>query len=160
MTGGDAGDDAGDRAAATPATPPGRGHRVLGHTADLAVEAWAPSRPECVTETLRGLASSFLEVAGSGAGTGTATSRFPPDRDEDLLVAVLEEVIYLLEVHERVPVDAEVTGDADGGLTVRFATAAAEEVTVAGAVPKAVSLHGLRFEATAGGWRSHVTVDV
>jgi SHS2 domain-containing protein len=36
-----------------------------------------------------------------------------------------------------------------------------EAVSIVGAVPKAVSLHELRFgRVTGGGWRCHVTVDV
>ncbi len=145
-----------------PATQPARGHRVLPHTADLAVEAWAPSRAECLTEAVRGLVGSFLDL-GDATASGEASARFAPDRDEDLLVAVLEEVIYLVEVHERVPVDAEVDEHADGGLMVRFAVADADATELVGAVPKAVALHGLRFEhGECGwpGWHCHVTVDV
>ena len=41
----------------------GRGHRTVPHTADLRVEAWAPTREECLAEAVRGLVDSFAVVA-------------------------------------------------------------------------------------------------
>ena len=41
----------------------GRGHRTVPHTADLRIEAWAPTREECLAEAVRGLVDSFAVVA-------------------------------------------------------------------------------------------------
>ena len=82
--------------------------------------------------------------------------------DEDLLVRVLNDVIYQFEVHRRLPVDISIdpaAGDTQGQAEVRFAAAPADEADLVGAVPKAVSLHELRFAPTGGLWRCHVTVD-
>jgi SHS2 domain-containing protein len=48
----------------------------------------------------------------------------------------------------------------DDALTVCFTMADAERVPAIGAVPKAVSLHDLRFERRDGGWWCAVTLDV
>jgi SHS2 domain-containing protein len=83
--------------------------------------------------------------------------------DEDLLAAVLDEVIYQMEVYGRLPADVSIderTGATAGQVEVRFAAVPVEEVAVIGAVPKAVSLHELRFARAGGAWRCHVTVDV
>ena len=45
-----------------------RGHRTVPHTADLRIEAWAPTREECMAEAARGLVGSFAAVAGSPPG--------------------------------------------------------------------------------------------
>lgn len=139
--------------------PAPRGHRLLSHTADIALEAWAPTRAECIAEAVAALVESFADVYGVQADEDVGLAVAPID-DEDLLVRVLDETIYLVEVPGRVPVDTEVEETSEGGLSVRFGTAPAEAVTVVGAVPKGVSLHGLRFHRERGGWTCHVTVDV
>lgn len=140
-------------------TIPPRGHRLLGHTADTALEAWAPTRTECLAEAVGGLVDSFVDLATATASENFATT-FAPGDDESLLVRLLDEVIYVLDVFGRVPIDAEVEETGDGGLVVHFATATADEVAVTGAAPKAVSLHALYFGFEAGRWRCQATIDV
>jgi SHS2 domain-containing protein len=36
----------------------------MPHTADLRIEAWAPTREECLAEAVRSLVDSFAVVAG------------------------------------------------------------------------------------------------
>ena len=85
--------------------------------------------------------------------------RLTDDRDDDLLVAVLDEVIYLLDTTGEAPVDVDVDS-ADGGVDVTFAMADATTLPQIGAVPKAVSLNDLRFSHGQKGWRCAVTLDV
>jgi SHS2 domain-containing protein len=158
-----------------PEGPGTAGHRIVSHTADLALEAWAPSREDCLTEAVRALVDSVAEPTETAAAEGDVTFAVAPGTpDEDLLVAVLDEAIYQMEVHERLPVDVSLHPEAartadraapgapapDAALEVRFATVPARSARVVGAMPKAVSLHELRFAATGGIWSCHVTVDV
>lgn len=156
----------------------GVGWRTLPHTADTRFQAWAPSREECLVEAVTALVSSFVDTTGARP-TDSATARMVPGNDEDLLVDVLDEVIYLLETTGRVPVTTEI-GTPDGdrsddgqrdsdqsyGLVVRFGTVDVDQLTPVGAAPKAVALHDLHFSAgstgsgDAGGWSCTVTVDV
>lgn len=141
---------------------PRGGHRVLPHTADVALDAWAPNRAECIAEAVRALVECFVDVTRAAAGEDVAVS-LDPETDEDLLVAVLDEVIYQIEVHDRVAVDVEVDEeDAEdgGGTVVHLATVSATDVELIGAVPKAVAWHELSFACSAGTWRCHVTIDV
>jgi len=138
---------------------PPAGYRSLPHTADVRIEAWAPSREECVAQAVAALLASFVDVAGAEP-EGTVRYHIEPGADEDVLAAVLDEVIYLLDTDGRVPVAAQVAAADDGGLDVELRMAAPDQVVLTGAVPKAVSLHELRFERGPGGWWCRVTFDV
>jgi SHS2 domain-containing protein len=134
------------------------GYRLLPHTADVALEAWAPVRHECVAQAVRALVGCFAEPRAAGPSESV---RVALDRgsDEDLLVSALDEVIRLVDVHGRIPVDVSVEERSDGA-EIRFETVPISEAWIIGAVPKAVSLHELRFGRTGGTWRCHVIVDV
>ncbi|RFS86071.1 hypothetical protein D0T12_05420 [Actinomadura spongiicola] len=138
-----------------------RGHRRVPHTADLRIEAWAPTREQCVAEAVSGLVGSFADTAGLRPHR-TAVLNVPPEPDADLLVAVLDDVIYRLEVHGELVLDTEITTAPDGGLTARLKVGDATEATAIGAIPKAVSLHDLRLtrDSATEAWSCAVTIDV
>ncbi|QFG20108.1 archease [Actinomadura sp. WMMB 499] len=141
--------------------PSGRGHRGVPHTADLRIEAWAPSREACVAEAVAGLVEGFADVSGVRR-LRTVELDVPPGPDEDLLVSALDEVIFRLEVEGEIVLDAGFAPAVGGGLTARLTVGDVVEATAVGAVPKAVSLHGLRFGVApdGGGWSCAVTIDV
>lgn len=126
--------------------------------ADLRIEAWAPTRDGCIRQAVLGTVESFLDLESAHA-VHTRLRRLTADRDDDLLVAVLEEVIYLLDTVGETPVDLRLR-DVDGGVDVTFATTDASTLVQVGAVPKAVSLNELRFSQGRHGWRCAVTLDV
>ncbi|GGV35615.1 hypothetical protein GCM10010182_69540 [Actinomadura cremea] len=139
--------------------PSGRGHRGVPHTADLRIEAWAPSRETCIAEAVSGLVESFADVSGVRR-LRTVELDVPPGPDADLLVSVLDEVIFRLEVEGEIVLDAGFAAAGGGGLTARLTVGDVVEATAVGAVPKAVSLQGLRFGAGAEGWSCAITIDV
>ena len=136
------------------------GHRTVPHTADLRIEAWAATREECLAEAVCCLVSSFAAVEGRQPCRGdskTMTAR----SDEDLLVALVDEVIYRLDADGEVPVSVAVSPVPQGGVIVSFGLVPVAAVEITGAVPKAASLHELRCAPdAAGGWSCAVTVDV
>jgi protein archease len=134
------------------------GHRSVPHTADARVEAWAPTRERCVAEAIAALVDAFVDVSRAQPAA-REDFQVPPGPDEDMLVAVLDRVVYLIDVTGQVPVTAEVSA-ADGGLGVRLGMADPQSVEVTGAAPKAVSLHELRFAPDEAGWSCAVTLDV
>lgn len=134
------------------------GHRTVPHTADLRIEAWAPTRDGCIRQAVLGTVASFLDTS-SARSSHTRVRRLPEERDDDLLVAVLDEVIYLLDTAGEAPLDLDVNGT-DGGVDVEFAMADASTLPQLGAVPKAVSLNELHFSQGREGWRCAVTLDV
>jgi len=137
-----------------------QGHRSVPHTADLRVEAWAPTREECLAEAVRGLVDSFA-VRAAARPRRTAERRFIAGSDADLLVAVIDEVIYRLDADAEIPVTVEVRSAPDGGVVLSMQLAGADEAEITGVVPKAASLHDLRCApGPAGGWSSGITIDV
>jgi SHS2 domain-containing protein len=136
----------------------GRGHRTVPHTADLRIEAWAPTREACLAEAVTGLVDSFADTAGADPGW-TITVDLAAPTDEEALVAVLDEVIYRLDTEHAVPLDTEVE-PCSNGVRIRLQLAAVDGVELTGAVPKAVTLHQLHITNSPGGWSCGVTVDV
>jgi phage shock protein A len=138
----------------------GQGHRAVPHTADLRVEAWAPTREVCLAEAVRGLVDSFAVVAGAQP-RHTAERRFIAGSDEDLLVAIIEEVIYRLDADGEIPVAVTVRPSSEGGVILVLPLADLSEVEITGAAPKAASLHDLRCAPDAAGrWSCGITIDV
>lgn len=134
------------------------GHRDIPHTADVRIEAWSPTREGCLEQAVAALVDTFAEVDGV-AEAGEVELHLGPAPDEDLLVTLLDEVIFRLETEGRLPRSAEAVA-VDGGLTIRLTMVDATGVRLIGAVPKAVSLHELCFTAGPTGWSCAVTLDV
>jgi SHS2 domain-containing protein len=137
-----------------------QGHRIVPHTADLRVEAWAPTREQCLAEAVSGVVNSFAVTAGARVRR-TAVQHIPAAPDEDLLVAAVNEVIYRLDADGDIPVKVAVRPAPDGGVDLSLSLADAGSVAIVGAVPKAASLHELRCAPDpAGQWSCSVIVDV
>lgn len=136
-----------------------QGHRLVPHTADCIIEAWAPGRASCLVEALSALVEEFavlpdapeVEVLPLSADSGGA---------EDELVMLLEEVIFDLDVLSVVPVRFHLAETEEGGVAGDMEVVPAEEVELVGPVPKAVSYHGLSMTADGRGWRCRVLIDV
>lgn len=134
------------------------GHRIRSHTADLMIEAWAPSRARCLEEAVRGLVASFADASAEGGAEHAV--RITGDDPAMMLVSLLEEVVYLVDVRGVVPVTVSVTED-ETGLEARFQLASLEEADVTGAIPKAIAYHELVLEQRPdGSFACTVTVDV
>jgi SHS2 domain-containing protein len=137
----------------------GRGHRVVAHTADVILEAWGPDLAVCCEEAVTALAATYVETAGTVVA-GRRRVHLSAAPEESLLLAVLEELIFTLDTAEEVPVRAEVSSTADGGLDVVLVLADPDRVIGTGAVPKAVSRSELAVESRPGSTRCRFLVDV
>ena len=135
------------------------GHRQLPHTADRVLEAWGPDRATCLSEALLALVEIFAEVPDQatadvlalGASAGGA---------QDVLVSLLEEVIYVVDALGVVPVRFHLAEAEDGSLAGDMEVVPTSDVELVGPVPKAVSYHALEIAPSDGGWRCRVLVDV
>ena len=136
------------------------GHTSVPHTADLRIEAWGPTREDCIAEAVRGLVESFADISRTTYQHVTE-HHLDAGSDADLLAAAVEEVIYHLDSDGTIPAEVEVSRAPDGGidLTLRVVDAAAAEII--GAAPKAASLSALTCALDASGqWLCAVTIDV
>jgi len=138
----------------------GQGHRAVPHAAHVRIEAWAPTREECLAEAARGLVGSFAVVAAARPRR-TAERRFIAGSDADLLVAVIDEVIYRLDADGQIPVTLAVQPAPDGAVVLSMQLADVSEAEITGAAPKGASLHDLRCApGPAGRWSCAITIDV
>ncbi|MET7395998.1 archease [Dactylosporangium sp. NPDC005572] len=140
-------------------TGPAAGYELLPHTADVMLTAWAPTAEECIEAAVRALVACFADVRAVGPArlVGFACEPAP---DDELLVEVLEEAIYLLDTEDVVPVQVALARTARGGLAGDFGVIARSDVPLVGPLPKAVTRHGLRFARHGGLWRCAAVIDV
>lgn len=134
------------------------GHRAVPHTADVRIEAWGASREQCLVEAVLGMVECYADISAVRP-TAVRQVRVAEGSDDDLLAALLDEVIFRLDVHGEVPVDVEAE-TVDGGLDVRLAVTDVSAVPITGGVPKAVSWNELHLAPDPYGWSCAVTVDV
>jgi SHS2 domain-containing protein len=123
------------------------------------VSAWDSTVEGCLAETVRGLVSIVADIGGLDPYR-TVPFSFDPAPDADLVVALLDEVIFVLDTEDAVPVGVTMTRREDGGVTGEFGVVDRAGVSVVGPVPKAVTRHGLRFEHDDSTWQCEVVVDV
>lgn len=135
------------------------GHRCLPHTADLVIEAWGPTREACLEQAVGAAVATFADARGASV-TQTLPVMIDAPTDDELLVLLLEEVLYTIEVHESVPVATELQAIPSGGVAGAFRTVPLACVRPVGAVPKAVSRSGLIFQGDPERWFCRLTVDV
>lgn len=139
-----------------------RGHRPIEHTADLAVELWAPDEPALLVEGARALVELLTEEAEVRAPAERMVERtleLSAIDPEDRLVRWLAEVLYWATVEGFLVVDAALELAAPGRLRgrVQGQAGAAERVRTE---IKAVTYHDLRLERGPAGVRARVVFDV
>lgn len=135
------------------------GHRTVPHTADLILEAWAPTVEQCLAEAVAALTDSCADTSNA-LPTGRHTFRLAAGSDEQTLVAVLEEVLYVLDAHGQVPVTTHLEAMNGSGLSGWFDVISVTETPLIGSAPKGIARSGLSIHPDAGGWRCTATVDV
>jgi SHS2 domain-containing protein len=106
------------------------------------------------------MVTSFADTQGNAPRAAVPFELEARD-DEDALVRLLEEVIYIIEVKRLLAVDIRLDRDPSARLRGVFQVVPLEKARIVGAAPKAVSWGGLRIAAeTSGLWRARVTLDV
>lgn len=131
----------------------------MPHTADIIVEAWGPTFADCLEEAVRALLDQFVARSRPAARAHRSFSVTGAD-EAGVLVALLEEVIFVVDTTNVVPVDLGIDVADSGRARGEFAVIELDDARQTGSVPKAVSLLDLEVAPTAAGWRSRVTVDV
>ena len=132
-----------------------RGHRELEHTADWALEVWAPDMAALLEEAALGM----YELMGVGHGTGPRCRRRVviegADR-ETIIVELLSDLLYLLE-SEGLAFDRLNVSEESGRLVASLEGA---PVRTPGKEVKAVTYHALEIRDTPQGVATTIVFDV
>lgn len=154
------GGEAASASAAGPSWPPGV--QPIAHTADLGFDVEAPSLELCFARTAAALFRSFVpRRQPDGAEPATVELDVHADRLDELMVAWLEELLYLSEVREIVLTGFVVRGVDAGRVTGQASGWKAGPGTqYSGPAIKGVTRHGLVVERKGAAWHARVFVDV
>lgn len=133
------------------------GHRTVPATGGVVLDAWGHNRGQCFSQAVHALVAAFADVTWAETSE-PAPIHLEPDSDESLLVALLEEVLWLVRVLGVVPVDGAVVDTEDGGLAGCFDVAAITHVRILGRVPRAVTRPRVEGDDTRAVWRCQVSL--
>lgn len=138
--------------------PDRAGHRQLDHTADLALELWAPTESELLAEAARALTAILTEDSPPDA-TGSRRVALAALDGPDRLVRWMNEILTLAIVEGFVTVTARVDLEGETGLRAELTghPLAFDRVRTE---LKCVTYHDLALEQEAGTWRARVVIDV
>lgn len=136
-----------------------RGHRVVPHTADVIIEAWAPDLAGCFEEAVAAMVGICARIDGAAALVERPV-RVPPGPEDVQLLDLLDEVIFALDTAEGIPVAATVGQGDDGALDGVLWLAPPDRVEAVGSVPKAVSHTELNVRRAFDGVTCRFLVDV
>ena len=128
--------------------------------ADVGIGAWGPTREEAFAQAALGVLSLVADPA-TVAPRETREIRAQADDPETLLVAWINECLYVHEIEAFVVCRVEVDSCSDG---VAFGRLHGEPLDAArhrlGTVVKAATLHGVSVQAHGGRHEVRVVVDV
>lgn len=143
-------------AVAEPASP--AGHRLLPHTGDCIVEAWGPDRAACLVEALSGLVETFADVPDEAIQYLLPIGASGEDPQDELL-ALLEEVIYVVDVFGVVPTHFHLAVTDDGAVSGDMEVVPVNRVTLTGPPPRSVEHHELSITEHVGQWNCRAVVE-
>jgi SHS2 domain-containing protein len=138
------------------ATTSAAGHVAVRECTDVVVDAWAPSRTECLEQLVRGVVGAFAEARPESA---IREIRFELDTalDEDLVATLLEDVLYLVRADDLVVVDVVLEeNEEDGTIEGSFSVAPVHAIPAIGACPTHVSRAEIFFGRDDSVWRTRV----
>jgi len=134
------------------------GHRTLDHTADIALEIWAPSEEELLVEGARAIVGLLTEQAQISPSASRELSLDTVD-PEDRLVHWLNEVVWLAISEGFLTQEAEIRLRTDG-LDARLLGQAAARGGIRTEL-KSVTYHALCLEKDSNGrFLARVVIDV
>lgn len=133
------------------------GHVQIDHTADLALELWAPTEAELLAEAARAVVAIMTEGVELGGETAREIELDPVDA-EDRLVQWVNEIIYLAVTEGFVVAECTLElQDSALRATVRGQPDAGDQI--AGEL-KSATYHDLVLEQRETGWWARLVIDV
>ncbi|HOG48767.1 MAG TPA: archease [Anaerolineae bacterium] len=133
------------------------GYREVPHTADVALEVWAPDLAGLFAQAARGLFSLAANVPSQAPISASREVQLSAPDWEALLVDWLNELLSLADEHAEVYVDFEVALPALGELVAHARATTAYTPKIAF---KAATYHNLAIRHDERGYRTVVVFDV
>lgn len=134
------------------------GYRQIDHTADVALEFWAPSRNALFAVAASAVVDVLTEGATIVAPTDERRATFEATDPQDGLVVWLNEVLYWAVDEGFLVTQSQVTVG-DDRVTV-VARGRSKAFDVLATELKSVTYHHLLLEERDGGWFGRVVIDV
>lgn len=136
------------------------GFEIMDHTADAGIIAWGDTIEEVFINAARGMFSLITDSDAVSRTTRREIRLEAPDREE-LLVAWLNELLYLLDTDKIIFGDFRIDTISDSSLV---ATALGERLDLSRHAiktqVKAATYHMLKIAATDGRLRAQVILDI
>ena len=134
-------------------------YELRAHTADVAVAATGDTLADVFAATADGLAAACCEAVPSDGDRFTLA--VAAEGLEALLFDYLDELIYLRDVRDELPVDNRVTiEDRDGQWHLGGSARGVALSSIVAREVKAVTYSEMRLEETDEGWEAYVVFDV
>lgn len=132
---------------------------LVSHTADVAIEAWAPTRSGVFGAVADGLAAAHLDSIPDHGSTIDLSVR--AESLTAVLFDYLDRLIYVRDVENVLPVENRATVSEEGAEWVVEATARGVPLAdVAAREVKAITYSEMELERRDGEWHAYVVVDV
>jgi len=137
-----------------------RPYETFEHTADIGLLARGRSAEELLVHAAEGLVNLIVDPEGLREETHLQVSLTAPDR-EALLVAWLNELLYLLDTQGFLPRRCRITRLSDTDLTAELVGEAVDPKRHSvRRMVKAATYHGLRVDHVDGQWEARVILDL
>ncbi|MGQ9682815.1 MAG: archease [Anaerolineae bacterium] len=133
------------------------GYREVAHTADVALEIWAPDLPGLLAQAGHGLFDLAAEIMPGAEVEGQREVHLSAPDDESLLVDWLNELLTLYDEHGEAYVAFDITEVGPHALVARLGATHAFRPRKA---VKAATFHDLTIRREPEGLRTVVVFDV
>lgn len=134
-------------------------YEALDHTADTGIIAYGSTLPELFENAAFGMFDLIFDL-GVLRPRRDVPVVAAGDTPEDLLVAWLEELLFVLETRDLVPASFVVDRLEEGGVQGAAACVPVAEAELRGPPIKAVTYHDLAVVEIPDGWWARVIFDV
>ena len=135
------------------------GYRMIDHTADRAIEVFAPDLSGLIVQAARGLIATVLDD-NDLKPTGARRVSVSAEEPEVLIHDLLTELLYLIEDDELMPLGVALVHCDGAAVNLNVdVIALAEALPYVGGLIKAVTYHGLEIEEAGTGLRTMVVFD-
>ncbi len=134
------------------------GHQVLTQAHDVTIGAWAPSRTGCLEELVRGVAESFGDI-GTASPTRTMPFRVNATTDTEVMLAILDDLYFLLDSAGLLVAGVSLHEDGKGNLNGSYSLVPIDDLVESISVHKGSVRSNAKFAPDGTGWRARVVID-